>query len=165
LSKLLGEQTAKKNLSAELGMLNLKGGIDMYKSPNQLDVQSTESVENSSAVDSIESETPDGSKVKILEQSSDANAPLLVNLRWQVVILGLNYMMPMTIARHLDPVMQGFVNFLMSTVIGGVGAGLIYLFFTVSSKGNFLRNQRWISIVITIGIIIGAWLDWKRNNY
>lgn len=137
----------------------------MYKSPSQSDDHPSESIEPTSPIKSNELEISDVSSASLPQQSSDSNTPILVSLRWQVVILGLNYVMPMTVGRYLDPVVQGFVNFLMSTVIGGVGAGLVYLFFTASSKGKFLRNQRFLSLFVSIVIIIGAWLDWKRNYY
>jgi hypothetical protein len=82
---------------------------------------------------------------------------VLTNLRWQVVILAINYILPLRFIRYGDPWVDGIVGFLMNSAIGLGGSALLYLFFTKFSEGKFLSNQRKISLVVSLLVVVTSW--------
>ena len=82
---------------------------------------------------------------------------LLTNLRWQVVILAINFIIPLRFYRYGDPWVDGVVGYLMNSGIGFAGAALLFLFLTKMNQRKFLRNQRVISLIVSLMIVITSW--------
>ena len=85
---------------------------------------------------------------------------VITNLRWQVVILAMHYIIPfrrISNGYFADLLFDPPIAYLMTSAVGLGGAALLYLFFTKISQGKFLRNQRFISLIMTYLLVATSW--------
>ena len=84
----------------------------------------------------------------------------LLNLRWQVTILGATFFMP---NRRKDAdLFDWVITYALNTAVAAVVAGVALLFFTTSQAGKFWRNQR-IAVLVVMAALI--WSDYMVNPY
>ena len=92
-------------------------------------------------------------------EEHNETASWLVNLRWQVVILGATFLLP-AVFRSPDPLVDWIVHYAFNTAISMAIAGLALLFFTKSQSGKFWRNQRIAIAILMAGLF---WSGYVAN--
>lgn len=86
------------------------------------------------------------------DQTQDTS-PWLINLRWQVVILGATLLLPGVRQQH-DFWIDWILTYFLNTVVAAAIAGVTLLFFTKAQSGKFWRNQR---IAVALLMVTLVW--------